>query len=58
MNTPLALWLVIHAAKSVGWDVERGLHGDRITVTEAGPTMNRKPRRWIITAEEQLYETS
>lgn len=57
MNTPLVLSLVIHAAKSVGWDVERGLQGDRIIVTEAGPTMNRQPRRWIITAEEQLYES-
>lgn len=57
MSTPLALWLVIHAAKSVGWDVERGLQGDRITVTEAGPIMNRKPRRWTITAEELPYES-
>lgn len=49
---PLVLWLVIYACESVGWRVERSLHEGRLTVTEDGPHMTRKPRRWRLSAEE------
>lgn len=54
---PIVLWLVIHAAKSVGWEVEHDLQTGRLIVTEDTPCLTRKPRRWFITAEEQLHET-
>lgn len=49
---PVVLWLVIHAAKSVGWSVEWSLHSNTVTVTEDRPQMVHKPRRWRLIAEE------
>lgn len=49
---PIVLWLVTYAAESVGWRVERGLQGDRLTVTEDRPNLTRRPRRWLLIAEE------
>jgi hypothetical protein len=54
---PLVLWLVSYACESVGWRVERGLHGDRLTVTEDRPNLTHRPRQWILTAEEVPYGT-
>jgi hypothetical protein len=55
-QTPLILWLVIHAAEAVGWTVVRNDGGMAVTVTEDAPNLTRKPRRWLVTAEE-LHET-
>lgn len=55
---PIVLWLVIHACESVGWRVERGLQGDRLTVTEDRPNLTHRPRRWVLTAEEVPNESA
>jgi hypothetical protein len=49
---PIILWLVKHAAESVGWRVEHCLQTNRLTVTEDRPNLTHRPRQWILTAEE------
>jgi hypothetical protein len=53
-QTPLILWLVIHAAEAVGWKVAHNPLGNSlaVTVTEDSPNLTRRPRSWLVTAEE------
>lgn len=49
---PVVLWLLIHAAKSIGWEVEWELQSASVTVVECCAVTTRKPRRWKVSARE------